>query len=258
MLSLHLHLHERQRDIGPIERADHVSHEMLLGEGLLDEVVLDVLVLETAQEHGPTRCERTTGTADLLVVADRGTRRLEVEDEREVGLVVAHPERDGGDQRLHVVAEEPILCFELVDVVELAVVREHVVAPRGEPGCDVVGVAHRQAVDDARPVDALEFPIEPCEPLGLAVESDRAESETVTPQRSAENGQVSTQLDRHVVDHTIVRGCRASEYGHVRLAEPFDHATDPPVVGSEVVAPVGDAVHLVDHDRARVDDRPAA
>ena len=60
-------------------------------------------VLGAAQQHADRRVERAAGSADLLVVGDRRARRLEVDHEREVGLVVAHAERRRGDERLDLV-----------------------------------------------------------------------------------------------------------------------------------------------------------
>ena len=56
-----------------------------------------------APVHGTAR------PADLLVVGDRRARPLVVDDEAQVRLVEAHPERDGGDQRLHLVGDERVL-----------------------------------------------------------------------------------------------------------------------------------------------------
>jgi hypothetical protein len=58
-------------------------------------------------------------------------------------------------------------------------------------------------------------------------------------------------LGGDVNDHSIVRGRGAAEDRNLRPGEPIDEATDAPVVGTKVVAPVGDAVHFVDHDQTR-------
>ena len=59
------------------------------------------------------------------------------------------------------------------------------------------------------------------------------------------------------LDDSIVGGRGAAEDRNLRSGEPIDEATDAPVVGTEVVAPVGDAVHLVDDDQPgpRADQR---
>ena len=50
---------------------------------------------------------------------------------------------------------------------------------------------------------------------------------------------------------TVVGGGGAAEDRHLGAGEAVDHAADAAVVGPEVVAPVGDAVHLVDDDQPR-------
>ena len=69
-------------------------------------------VLHAAQQDGHAAVEGAARPTDLLVVGDGGARRLEVDDEAEVGLVVAHPERGGGDERLDLVALQPAFRFD--------------------------------------------------------------------------------------------------------------------------------------------------
>ena len=78
-------------------------------ERLLDEEVLDPAVLAAAQQHDVGVLDAAPGAADLLVVGDDRAGRLVVHDERQVGLVVAHPERAGGDDGLDLVAQQPLL-----------------------------------------------------------------------------------------------------------------------------------------------------
>ena len=60
-------------------------------------------------QHGHRVVQRPAGPADLLVVGDRRGRRAEVDAEGQVGLVVAHAERRGRDQRLDLVVAQPVL-----------------------------------------------------------------------------------------------------------------------------------------------------
>ena len=79
------------------------------GNACPDEVVGDLVVLATRQQDPVGAIDRTPGPADLLVVGDRRARPLVVDDEAEVGLVEAHAERDGRDQRLDVAVDEGVL-----------------------------------------------------------------------------------------------------------------------------------------------------
>ena len=118
-----------------------------------------------------------------------------------------------------------------------------------EPRRHVLDVAHGEAVDDARPVELGDRLGQPGQPFGLAVEPDRAERQAVAPERPAERGQLGAELVGDVGDDAVVGGGGAAEDRHRRAGEAIDDAPDAPVVGPEVVAPVGDAVHLVDDDQ---------
>ncbi len=134
-------------------------------------------------------------------------------------------------------------------VVERAEVGLDLDALRGEPGGDVLDVTHGEAVDDARPLQFGQRLGEPGEAFGLPVEPDRAEGETLAAQRPAEGGEFGAELVGDVVDDAVVGGGGAAEDRHRRAGQAVDDAPDASVVGPEVVAPVGDAVHLVDHDQ---------
>ena len=117
-----------------------------------------------------------------------------------------------------------------------------------QPVGDHLGVAHGEAVDDARPGQPRDVLDEPGQPLGLARELQHAEGEAGAPERPAERGERGAELFGDVVHDPVVGGGGAAEHRHDAGPEGGDEPADPPVVGPEVVAPVGDAVHLVDHD----------
>ena len=60
-----------------------------------------------------------------------------------------------------------------------------------------------------------------------------------------------TELRRDILDHSLVGRRGGGQHRHA-VAQLADQRADAPVVGPEVVAPVGDAVRLVDHDQAGV------
>ena len=78
-------------------------------EGRVHEVLGDVVVLAPGQEDAVGMLDGATGATDLLVVGDGRARPLVVDDEAEVGLVEAHPERDRRDERLQLVGDEGVL-----------------------------------------------------------------------------------------------------------------------------------------------------
>src|SRR5262249_588890 len=66
---------------------------------------------------------------------------------------------------------------------------------------------------------------------------------------SPEHGDVAAELLDDVCDHPVVGGGRGAQDGR-RLRELADYAGDAPVVRTEVVPPVADAVRLVDDQQA--------
>ena len=90
---------------------------------------------------------------------------------------------------------------------------------------------------------------EPGEALRLVAQRDRVEVERVAGERTPDDTHVIAQLPRHVLDHPVVRGRRRPEDRDV-LAECRQQPADAPVVRHELVAPVADAVRLVDHEHA--------
>ena len=70
-------------------------------------------------------------------------------DEAEIALVEAHPQRNGGDERLDVVSEQAFLERQALLGLQLAVVRGGVDAMGDQPAADAFGVRDRQRVDDA-------------------------------------------------------------------------------------------------------------
>ena len=72
-----------------------------------------------------------------------------------------------------------------------------------------------------------------------------SESRVSGPRRTVD---VVAELLGHVLDDAVVGGGGRREDGHARVERPEDPA-DPPVVRPEVVAPVGDAVRLIDDEQ---------
>ena len=95
---------------------------------------------------------------------------------------------------------------------------------------------------------------QPGEPVGLRGELDHLEPQrgarerpAVGPQRRG--GVAGAQLLLDVGDDAVVGG-RGRRQHRDALGQPLEHLGEPPVVRPEVVAPVGDAVRLVDHEQA--------
>jgi hypothetical protein len=90
-----------------------------------------------------------SGASDRLVVRDRGGRRAEVDDEPEVGLVVAHRQRGGRDHRGQLVGLQAVLELGAFLAPEPGGVGGDVVAELGEEAGGALGLRDGQRVDDA-------------------------------------------------------------------------------------------------------------
>ncbi len=103
--------------------------------------------------------------------------------------------------------------------------------------------------------------VEPRDPGSGVGEVQHAEPQRGAGQRPAHRGDgharaVGTggELGLHVVDHAAVGRGRRGEHRCAR-GQLGEQVADAPVVGTEVVAPVGDAVRLVDHEQAAALDQ---
>ena len=83
------------------------------------------------------------------------------------------------------------------------------------------------------------------------VQADDAQPERLAVERAAQHDRVGAELLGDVVGHPLVGGRGRGEHRDA-VGELGEQGADPTVVGPEVVAPVGDAVRLVD------DEQPAA
>ena len=193
----------------------------------------------------------SAGTADLLVVADRRRRRPEVDDEAEVGLVEAHAERRRGDQRLHLVVPQRLLGVLAVGVVEPAGVGADLVPGVAEQRGRLLGRGDGERVDDAAARQVADVRGQPGQPGPVGRQPQHAQPQRVAGERPADRRHLDAagaELLGDVGDHPLVGGGGGRQHrgaGGQRAQQVADAA----VVGPEVVAPVGDAVRLVDDDR---------
>ena len=239
----------RHRATGGFERLEDPLHVDRRRKGGLDEVLGDPVVLAAGEEDAPGRVDRPPGAAHLLVVGDRRARPLVVDDPAEVRLVEAHPERDRRDERLHLTGDQRVLEPLALLGRERRVVGTGVDATRAQPGGDPLRVGDGQAIDDAAAGQVRDVLREPRQPLGLVGERDRPEPERRPCQRAADDPDALPELLGHVRDDPVV-GRRRRREDRDRRREAAQDPPDPPVVGPEVVAPVADAVRLVDDEQA--------
>ena len=165
--------------------------------------------------------------------------------EAEVRLVEAHPQRGRGHERLDLVVLEELLGPFPVRGIGAAGVGQHLVAGLGQQPGGVLGRGHGQRVDDPAARQVRQVRQQPAEPLAGIRQRQHAEPQRLPAQGAADGQHAVAQLLLDVVDHPGVgRGGGGQHRNGVRQLR--DEVRDAPVVGPEVVAPVGNAVGLVD------------
>ena len=230
------------------EHLDRLPHQRLPRERQRAEVGPDVAILDRREQYDGGLVGATAGTADLLVVGDRRRRRAHVDHEAEC-RVEAHAERAGRDQRLDPAAGEVLLEGETLGRVGLAGVRRDVVTARAQVVSDLLRRRHGQAVDDARAGLLGQVVGQPGQALRLGPQPDHAQPQRLAVERAAEHQHVGAQLFGDVVGDPGVGGRGRGQHRDA-VGQVAEQGADAPVVGSEVVAPVGDAVRLVDHQQS--------
>ena len=216
----------QRRPVLVVERLEHPLDDLARRERLLDEEVLDALVLGAAQQHHVRVLDRAPRAPDLLVVGDDRAGRLVVDDEAEVGLVVAHAQRAGGDHRLEVVGEQPLLDSHPRVGVHLPAVRLGRDAVRGQPLRDELGVALGQRVDDPRPVELRQPRREPRQPIRPPRQIDDLEAQARPPERPPVGLQLARMPDLQLIGHVghdaIVGRRRRAQHSHPGR-QPLEH-----------------------------------
>ena len=243
----------RGEPVGLGEGRQHRVDVIGVGEGGADEVVLDLRVLGAGEQHPVGPVDGPAGPAHLLVVGDGRPGRLEVDDEVDVRVVVAHAEGRGGDHHLERARTEPFL--------DVAAARRPSIRRcrwrRRSPGCrsqapDPFGVADGQAVDDPATGEGRDGGGQPGHALAPGREAaPPAEPGSRGRAVPADSSRSFTQLLGHVGHHPVVGRGGGAQHRDVGR-QGLDDARQAPVVGPEVVSPVGDAVHLVDHQEPQV------
>jgi hypothetical protein len=176
-----------------------------------------------------------------------------VHDEPEVGLVVAHAQRAGRDDGLQVVGEQALLDGDPPLAVDFAAVGRGGDAVRRQPARHELGVALGERVDDPRAFEPRQPRRQPGQPVRATRQVDHLEAQARAPQRAAVGAQLArvahAELVRNVGHHAVVRGGGRAEHGDAG-GQPLEHLGQPTVVRAKVVAPIGDAVRLVDGEQA--------
>ena len=170
-------------------------------------------------------------------------------DEADVRLVDAQAERAGRDHQPDLARHEAPLRVLAVGGAQLAVVPAGVDALAAQPAPELLHLADSRGIHDAAARLFAEDPQQSL-PLGLAVHG----AANLEPQVGALDPGVhhprigDAQLAHDVLRH-LRRGC-GGEGQHRRTAQRADRLGEREVGGAEIVAPLRDAVRLVDDEQA--------
>jgi hypothetical protein len=200
---------------GGAEHPEGGPHRRLGREGERGEVGPDVAVLRAGQQQHLGVLDTTAGTADLLVVGDRGAGGAEVHHEPQVGLVEAHAQRGRGDQRLDPVGQQVVLGALPLGGVGLAGVGDDRVAPLAQVAGELLGGADGERVDDAGAGQLAEVLGQPAEPVRAGGQPQYPQAQRVAVQRAAQHQRVTAghpELVGDVAGHPVVRGGRGGQH----------------------------------------------
>ena len=218
--------------------------DLLLGDGLALHELLELLnVLVAVKGQAVSFAAVAARTPRLLVVAFERLGNVVVDDVAHVGLVDAHAESDRGDDHLDALHEEGVLVGGARRGVHAGVVGQRADAVGHEQFRELLDLLAAQAVDDA----ALALVL-------LDETDDLAVHVVLGPDLVVEVRTVERRLENRGVGHAQVLldvelhlgGGRGRQGDQRRRTDLVDDRPDTAVLRAEVMAPLRDAVRLVD------------
>ena len=210
---------------------------------VLDELAAHPDVLEAVEHVRLGRGAVAARAADLLIIGLHAAGQIGVEDVAHVRLVDPHAESDGGDDHHARLGHESVLVRLPRLLLHARVVGERAHPVPRQHGGGLLGLAARQAVDDAAlalvPGDEV-----PKLPLPVALHLHRELDVGAVEAEHELPGPSSEQLVHDVVPRHFVGGRRQRRDGDA--GEEIAQAAEVLVFRPEGRAPLRDAVGLVD------------
>ena len=123
------------------------SSSFTLG-ALIDEMAVDYGVAAAVKQQAIRPLAIPPRTANLLIIALQVLGEVSVNDEPDVGLVDAHPERNGRHHQRRLVVKEALLVAAAHGVFQAGVIRQGGPAVRVERGAQLIGLLACTAVDN--------------------------------------------------------------------------------------------------------------
>ena len=174
-----------------------------------------------------------------------------MDDEAQIRLVVAHAQGRGSHQRFALVSDQGVFQLLAIAAVHGAGVSAGIDAAGLKPFGYQRGIAGGEGVDNAATLQARKRLGQPSEACRLAGEAKGLESKRSAVEIAPLHCEIRAEFALQVGHHPVAGSSGGGQQIHVGqvLHQPADAA----VVGAEVVAPVGDAVGLIDHHQAGVE-----
>jgi hypothetical protein len=247
-------LQQRQRPRLPVgrrflERAIERLRVVLGRIAAGQEELLHRLVAAQEQQRADRALAVAAGAARLLVVGLQSGRHLVVQHEADVRLVDAQPERIGRHHHPVLAAHERFLRRVPLGRRQSAVVQAHGFTARRQRLVDLLRRLDRGGVDQAGSFAGLDQGHGPQQLVGFARHLLDAQVE-VGPVRTGVDDAVrgDAQLLADVAGDVV--GGRGRQRQHRRPTQALARRSDLQERGAEVVAPLRDAMRLVDDEQA--------
>ena len=209
---------------------------------LVDEIVDLGDVGITIKQEAVCGQTVTPGATDLLIIAFDAFRQIKVDDEAHVGFVDAHPEGDGGDNDLHIVADERFLILLSVYIFQSGVIGSGGISTRDQIRGQFIHLFAREAIDDAR---LILVTFEHVDGLLSWVAFGQDLDEKILAVETGNKFIGCGELERgaNVLPHA--RRGRSSQREANRVRELFSDLNKLTILGAKVMPPLRDAVGLV-------------
>ena len=225
-----------------VDPEDGVGRRVLV----LDEHFLEEPVARRVEQQAMGGLAVSTGPPGLLVIGFERPRQVEMDHRADVGFVDAHPEGVGRDDDLGLPGHESVLGLGAFVAGEARVVDDHLAAEfLLEVLADRLALRPARGVDDGRAGGLAQRLGQRGELVVVAPGLDDGVAQVGAVEPGDELGVVAeVELVGDVAADDV--GRRGGEGDAGGRADLSTGQADPGVVGAEVVAPLADAVRLVD------------
>ena len=220
----------------------------------LNEMIRDVTVATAAEQYRERIGQRASGPAHLLIVMHDRSRKLVVDDEREIRFVEAHAERGGGDERFQFVAEQPrfqpLAQTRLSEFfIQSAPIRLGLNSIFTQPRRHRARIADGERINHTAAGELGQRVRKPRQPGDFAGQGNVLQLQARPRQLAALHGERRAELRFQIGHDAVVRrggGGEHADVGRQRLQD----ARDAAVIRAEVVSPIRNAMRFVHDEQA--------